>query len=255
MPQNQLGKPLIFREWLLRLFFPEHCASCGEPLGEGEQFLCARCQKHLRLLPPDTCPKCARRLELCSCLTQSAVYRAAAAVEYDDVSAPVLWKLKFDSRRDLAPFLAQLMEQRRREFFAGQRFDGITYVPMSKAARRKRGYNQAQLLGRELQRLSGIPCGQTLLKVRSNRPQHELNAQERRLNVQGVYRLGPHISVRGLRILLVDDILTTGNTVEECSRVLLRAGAASVGVLCAASSLPREVKRYSNRREKTEFEK
>lgn len=255
MPQNQLGKPLIFREWLLRLFFPQHCASCGEPLGEGEQFLCVKCGRALRLLFSDTCPRCARRRELCSCRNHNASYRAAAALEYDDVSAPILWKLKFDSRRELAPFLARFMEERRRQFFGGEQFDGITYVPMSKAARRRRGYNQAELLGRELERLSGIPCGETLVKVRSNRPQHELGAEERRLNVQGVYQVAPNISVHGCRVLLVDDILTTGNTVEECARVLLQAGAVSVGVMCAASSLPREVKRYSVRREKTEFEK
>ena len=115
-------------------------------------------------------------------------------------------------------------------------FDEFTWVPVSPLRRFRRGYDQARLLAEAVGAEIGMKPKKLLRKHRHNRPQSSLTGEERRGNVLGVYEMHPKYSVKGKRILLIDDVFTTGATAEECARVLLTAGAKSVscGTVAAA---------------------
>ena len=115
--------------------------------------------------------------------------------------------------------------------------DSITWVPLSRRRRRLRGYDQARLLAEELSRRRGLPCEELLRKRRNNPAQSSLGGPAaRRANVAGVYRAVSPEAIRGKRILLVDDIVTTGATLCECAGVLRHAGAAAVYAVTVARS-------------------
>ena len=115
-------------------------------------------------------------------------------------------------------------------------FDMVTWAPVSGLRKFRRGFDQSQLLARTVGRELGIPVRGLLKKRRNNRPQSTLRAESRRKNVQGIYRYAGDVPLTGERILLIDDVFTTGSTAEECARVLLAAGAGSVscGTVAAA---------------------
>jgi ComF family protein len=110
----------------------------------------------------------------------------------------------------------------------GRQFDLIVPVPLHPARQRERGFNQASLLAELLARQSSIPLKPLLERIRYTNTQTALDRSERMENLHNAFRLRKNVDVRGLRVLLVDDVLTTGSTMNECARVLKRAGALSV---------------------------
>jgi len=117
---------------------------------------------------------------------------------------------------------------------AREKFDLLVPVPLHPARKRERGFNQAELLGLELQRVAGIRCHSVLQRTRYTTTQTQFDRSERMENLRGAFRLRRRSDVRGLRMLLVDDVLTTGSTLSECASVLKKAGAASVFAATAA---------------------
>ena len=115
-------------------------------------------------------------------------------------------------------------------------FDYLTWVPVSDRRKRQRGYDQSELLAQSVGRELGMAPVRLLKKIRDNPPQSGTEAENRKANVLGVYRYSGTESIRGKRILLLDDVFTTGATAEECARVLLTAGAqrVSCGTIAAA---------------------
>jgi ComF family protein len=113
-------------------------------------------------------------------------------------------------------------------------FDAIVPAPLHWRRRWDRGFNQADLLAREVSRRTGIPIDRRLLRTRSTPPQAGLSAAERRRNVQGAFAAAGKSAIRGKRLIIIDDVMTTGATLEACARVLKRAGASQVAVLTLA---------------------
>jgi ComF family protein len=140
---------------------------------------------------------------------------------------------KFHHMPRHAHFFAQRMFLQLRQSPQLAHVDLVSSVPLSKKRLRQRGYNQSELIARELAALSGIPYSTVLEKHVENREQHRLHKKDRRENVRGVYRILSGASVEDRRVLLVDDILTTGATLGECAAVLYAAGAKEV--FCAAA--------------------
>lgn len=154
-----------------------------------------------------------------------------------------LYRLKFQEEWGLAKPLGQLMAQTVPEGEAP--FDGVVWVPMSSKKLRQRGYNQSELLARALANELGLPAWELLSQVRETQTQHTLTRVQRADNVRDAYRAGK--AALGKRLLLVDDIVTTGATLRACSLALYQAGARWVCGVCAASTpvepgkeLPRE---------------
>jgi len=212
----------------------------------------SRVQRVLRfaldLLYPPKCPFCRKLLKSsgdeCSCSEalrkpeQSALRNNGgsidqwlAAFSYEGTVRESLHRYKFSGAQGYAEQYARYLQKTVDE--SDVSCDSITWVPLSSKRKRKRGYDQAELLARALSARTGIPCERMLVKTRNNTAQSGAkSAAERLENVKDVYALHKGASVAGRRILLVDDILTTGATAGECARVLKNNGAAYV---CAAA--------------------
>jgi len=136
-----------------------------------------------------------------------------------------------------AAYLAAEMAKSVRLRTKGMSFDLITYVPMTERDRRARGFNQARLIAKELAKEFRLPMGDILVKIQETSPQKELTAIRRSGNMLGVFDLAPGTDVRGKRILLVDDIITTGSTLDECAKMLKIYGAESVVAATVAATV------------------
>ena len=217
----------IMDDWL----FPTEvtCLCCDGALGpDAQDGMCPACSAALEAL--------ALKQEARSSEDKAQVPGACyvrAAFPYEAQARRLVHRLKFDSVRAAAVPLAREMAL----LPAGEE-ELIVPVPTDKKRLRKRGFNQAALLAEHLGREWGMEVSPALVRVSSRRPQTELDAKERLANVSGCMAVS--IPVRGKRILLVDDVVTTGATATEAVRALLDGGALSVGVLAAARAGIRE---------------
>ena len=204
---------------LLDLLYPPKCAFCRK-LTENGRLLCPACGRTI----PRTGEEAARRdiPHLALCL--SPLYYTGAVQKS-------LQRYKFRGAAAYYRIYAELMTECLREY--GGTFDLVSWVPLSRKSLRRRGYDQARLLAEEVARRMNLPCERLLIKNKNNRAQSGTGStQERFENVKGVYRCCREPA--GERILLVDDIVTTGATLSEAAGVLLDAGARSITGLTAA---------------------
>lgn len=202
---------------LLDLLFPIKCPFCRKLLEKGQDLVCSDCQRDL---PWALGPQGEQKGEFFALCTAPLWYRESVRDSHH--------RYKFSGVRAYAGSYAQLMTQCVADRLAGK-FDVITWVPIHRRRRWKRGYDQSELLARKLARRLDMPCEPLLKKVRHTTAQSGLKGEsERRANVLGVYALQPDVRVEDRRILLVDDVMTTGATLSECARVLRTAGAVQV---------------------------
>lgn len=218
------------------LFFPPRCPSCGKPSPKDD--FCPACKAELIYLEKGRCLLCGGESGRCACAGRVLCGAVAPFSYHAPQAAAAMRRLKFAGQTASARPLARYMADWVAAAWPDVAFSLVVPVPMTRAAVRRRGYNQAALLGRELARRLGMPCqGRALQKLRENQPQHNLPRQARQKNVRGVYSVVDERKIRGKIVLLVDDILTTGATMRACARALRRAGASAVyGV--AASAVP-----------------
>jgi len=201
--------------YISNALFPPKCILCGKILRKDETDLCHGC----RVDSPEF-PQGKLKLQF--------IDSFAAVWYYEGSVRKSLLRYKFYHARNLASgygrFLAMKAIQE-----APEGFDLITWVPISSLRKLTRGYDQDELLAKAVASELGYAAVPTLKKIRHNPPQSGIAGQaKRRANVLGIYRCIDEIGVQGKRILLIDDILTTGATASECARVLLTAGAAEV---------------------------
>lgn len=209
------------RPWstrLLDLFFPPKCVFCGWLLRRGEEGICAACQRDLPWIGG---PAAEQRLEFVSLCASALWYQGAVRESFH--------RYKFKGRRGYAATYGRLVGQCARDHLSG-RYDLITWAPLSAQRRRERGYDQAELLARAAALELGGQVVETLVKEQDRPAQSGLGHDDavRRANVLGAYRIADPARVAGKRVLLVDDVVTTGSTLSECARVLRTAGAADV---------------------------
>lgn len=206
-----------FWQRLLDLLFPPKCPFCAKLLQEGEEHLCARCDLELPWMEDESGQKQGEFLD-----------DAVAPLWYRDSVRDSHHRFKFGGVRAYAEPYGMLMAQCVRGQLT-EPFDVITWTPVSKKRRRRRGYDQSQLLAQRLGLGLELPVEPLLVKIRHTPPQAGIRDESaRRANVLGAYELLPGAQAAGRRILLVDDVVTTGSTLSECARVLRTAGAASV---------------------------
>lgn len=208
-------------EQLLNLLFPPKCPFCRRILDSPG--VCDTCRKEL----PWT-----EEHEAVREGTDSL--RCAAPLWYEGKVREAILRLKFYGAAATAETLGALMAQCAAEHLSGE-FDLITWVPVSRKRRWKRGYDQAELLARAVCRAWGVKPVALLRKTMDNPAQSGLKEDAaRRANVLGVYEMRPGAEVSGRQVLLIDDVCTTGATLTECSKVLREAGADAVVCACVA---------------------
>jgi ComF family protein len=226
----------------LDIALPPLCPACREPV-EG-QALCPACWSKLSFI---TRPYCERLgipfvydpgpgiLSMEAIAAPPAYQRARAAVRFDEISRALVHALKYSDRLDLAPMMGRWLSHAGRELLAEA--DALVPVPLHWRRLWVRRFNQSAMLAAAISAESGVPIATGLLRrVKPTAQQVGLSRTERAANVQGAFRVPPEArgGVAGRRLVLVDDVLTSGATVDGCARALLRAGAANVDVLIFA---------------------
>lgn len=207
-------------EYLLDLIYPPHCMFCHKLIEHGR--ICEACHEDLPILGYDERKQRFNVIENCSSLFY-----------YEKNVRESLLRYKFHGLRFYSEEYAKLMLM---NFTMEEtECDLISWVPLSSRRLRERGYDQARLIAEQLSRYLGLPCARVLKKVKNVRPQSQTGEwAARTVNIKNAYRVSGKIEIRGKTILLIDDIVTTGATLEECAATLMAAGAASVKALTIA---------------------
>jgi ComF family protein len=226
----------------LDIALPTLCVACREPVsGDG---VCATCWAKLSFIAQPFCPRLGipfvydpgpDLLSMEAIANPPAYARARAAVRYDDVARTLVHALKYQDRTDLAPAMGRWMARAGRELLA--QADALIPVPLHWRRGWSRRYNQSGALARIIERQSGVKLvSEALRRVRPTEQQIGLSRSQRASNVQGAFKVAPEraADIQGRRLILIDDVLTSGATVDACARALLRAKAASVDVLVFA---------------------
>src|SRR5690242_14683137 len=226
----------------LDVALPTLCPSCREPVGGSG--LCAPCWSKLSLIAPPFCPRLGIPfaydpgpgvLSMEAIADPPAYHRARAAVRYDDVARALIHAYKYGDRLDLAPLIGGWMTRAGRELFAEA--DALVPVPLHWRRLWARRFNQSATLARAISTGAGVPViDDALQRVRPTAQQVGLSKPARAENVQGAFRVTADGKARvtGRRLILIDDVLTSGATSDTCARALLRAGAKQVDVLVFA---------------------
>lgn len=206
-----------FFSHLLDLLFPPRCVFCGGLLRRGEDGICARCQTSLPWALEEAGKQSREFVSLC-----------VSPLWYRDPVPASFHRYKFGGRTGYAKVYGRLMAQCVQDYLRG-RYDLITWVPLSDRRRKDRGYDQAFLLAQAAALELDDVAAETLHKEQDVAAQSSLEDDaRRRANVLGVYEVPDPELVAGKRILLVDDVVTTGATLSECARTLRAAGASDV---------------------------
>ena len=230
-------------EALVSLFFPPHCAGCGKDTIAGVH-LCEACSAQARRIEAPFCERCSEPFDGSITDTFGCANCGDRQLHFECAVAPYLsrgvvrefiHRFKYDHERFLRlPLGAWLADALSDPRLNGRPFDAIVPVPLHPTRYRERGFNQAALLAELLSAHAAVPLLDGLQRTRYTTTQTRLDRQERMENLRNAFRVRKGAHVQSLHLLLVDDVFTTGATVDECARVLRLAGAASVRVATVA---------------------
>ena len=220
---------------ILSVLFPRRCPVCEEIVSPRGALICPDCERQLHFLTEPTCQICGREIltddaELCeSCKRHRFLFkRNIALVGYDDVAARSISRIKYTGAREFLDYYGREAVRRRGGELRRMQIDAIVPVPVHPSRRRKRGYNQATVLAEVMGAELGVLVYEAALyRRKKTAASKELNAAERLKNLMSAFYAGP-IPQDLRRVLLVDDIFTTGATMESCTRTLLAAGVEEV---------------------------
>lgn len=203
---------------ILSFFYPERCPFCNK-LIEAEDIACKDC---MVLLMQKQRPV----------IRGAMGYRCVSSFIYDGHVRRMLIRVKFHERVQHIRQIARILAKDICEYYADEDFDLITSVPMHRKDLRERGYDQCAMLAKEISKLLDIPYEITLVKVKHTKKQHNLKYNERKKNLSGAFKLKDKDSLKGKRILLIDDIVTSGYTLGTCGKTLSNA---KPGLICCAT--------------------
>ena len=233
-------------KYILDLFLPPRCKKCGKIICDDDA-LCDDCFNELNFISAPYCQRCGIPFEdvggkpphnwLCAeCARDKHPWfrLCRSALHYDEFGKALIIALKFYDRTDDARILAKWMKPAGKDIWA-QGVDVIVPVPLHYTRLIKRKYNQAALLAKELSAMTSIPVEYSaLIRHRRTRPQVEFSGSIRRRNVRGAFKVKHPEKFRGKRVLLIDDVMTTGSTLKECAKAINSAHPLSIDVLTAA---------------------
>src|SRR2546421_12101149 len=228
---------------LTSLFYPSTCVVCAANV-ERSEYLCADCQRRAPRIVAPFCAKCSepfpgaitQTFRCANCEHRVLHFECAvAAYRSRGLVRKLVHEFKYAKQRHLRyPVAGWPRETLSDPRLRGRHFDVIIPVPLHPARERERGFNQATLLAELLATSTTAPLRTALERTRYTTTQTAYDRAERMENLHGAFRLRKNRDVRGLHVLLIDDVLTTGSTLSECARVLRKAGAVSVHAATAA---------------------
>ena len=243
MEQRRVSQKSLL--WILHLFFPKECVHCGRLLDyRNREFLCPVCRELITPIQHPLCDQCGRPLSgemeysiICSDCRENPprFRRARSAFLLTGAGKSMVLRYKYSSNPYLSNPAIERLFQAGREEYSWSDYDLIIPVPLHPRKARERGFNQSGVLSEGLSRRTGIKVlKRGLIRTRYTKTQTRLSRKERMKNVKGVFRVSVPADLNGKYVLLIDDVYTTGATVNECARVLVKAGAEAVDVLTLA---------------------
>ena len=223
------------------IFFRNGCIVCGRATTSA---VCTDCSNSIRYIQQPYCTKCGQPFTTHSgishvcydCIKGKNKFTLSRAVfEYNGAIVKLIHRFKFGDRVNLSSFFSEELFKLYEAHFAAKDITAILPVPLSTHRLKHRSYNQTQLLAEALSRKLSIPVfPQILEKIKETPPQSLLSAEKRRENVKDAYKVTDRKTLKGKKVLLIDDVITTGATVNACTRALMRAGIKQVYVTAIA---------------------
>ncbi len=230
---------------MLDMVFPRHCPVCDDILPFGGGLICDDCREKTLFVTEPRCMICGRKLdsdrkEYCrDCLNVRHPFdRAVSVFIYNDALQEAVFRFKYGGRREYASFFAESIFRYLGREISSFMAEALIPVPIHRDKLKTRGFNQAGLIAGRLSALTGIPVEKDLvIRVKATRPQKGLNREERRKNLKRAFKLTRN-DVKLTKVIIIDDIYTTGSTVDEMSLLLKRAGVSEVYVVTVCSGTP-----------------
>jgi competence protein ComFC len=237
-----------FADTALGFIYPNACQLCGkERATSAEGFVCPRCWQQVRFIKPPFCKRCGlpfpgeltAAFECSNCREMKLHFRSArSAVIASGTALEVIHRYKYKRAFWFEPFLADLLCREALPELRGEKWDWIVPVPLHPAKKRQREFNQAERIATFLSAATKIPMDTTLLKrITATKTQTKLTREQRAENMRNAFVMQNRRKLNGERILVFDDVFTTGATTNACARVLLTAGASEVCVWTVARGL------------------
>lgn len=241
----------VSKDWLnafLAFFYPENCQICQiQRATAGEGYVCQSCRGQIVLIEPPYCMRCGLPYEgdittsfTCSnCRDLTFYFKSArSAVVAQGIALDIIHRYKYHRALWFEPLLAGWLIQKAQPALRDEPWHLIVPVPLHSTKLREREFNQAERLAAALSVATGIPLGRRVLKrIKPTQTQTTLSREERQSNIRGAFAPAREQDLSGRRIVLIDDVLTTGATTNACARVLARMGAAEIRVWTLARGL------------------
>ena len=221
----------------VKLFFINKCALCGR---ESDGVLCKDCLRPLKILNFGLCQRCGKPIKSCVCKNlDKAVVRCVSAYRFEEPAASsLIYKLKSKGNRKVVNFFSEAMAEKFKTEYSAIEFDSITYVPVSMAKLKQKGFDHARLLAEKLSEILDIPLLEPPIKRRPKPSQKLLSKLMRLSNAESAFKPVAKRKIDGT-ILLIDDVATTGATLSVCVSLIRSAGGKKVYCLTAATSAPK----------------
>ncbi|MCR4787277.1 MAG: double zinc ribbon domain-containing protein [Lachnospiraceae bacterium] len=208
------------------LFFPPRCPICDDVTGSGIGSVCEKCRKKLTFIKEPTCLKCGKPItketEYCRDCTNRRHYfkKGVSVFEYGSISDS-LYRFKNKGRAEYARYYARAITERHKDFIRAVHPDALIPVPVHHSKLLKRGYDQSLVLCKEISKLTKIPvCDKLIVRSKKTVPLRDLGIRERQINLNKAFKIGLN-DVKLKTIIIIDDIYTTGSTIDEISRTVL----------------------------------
>lgn len=226
-----------FQGILLDIFYPRRCPVCDKAVKPFGSLICETCIKEFEYIREPYCMRCGKELdeeetEYCrDCMSQRHLYNSGRAVFAYKCMSDSIYRLKYKGRQEYAAYYAECMAKRLGEWIIKRRPDALIPVPIHNAKKRSRGYNQAEALALELGKIMNIPVETKLIKrVRKTVPMKDLSVSDRQNNLKRAFKICQN-DVKLNTIVVIDDIYTTGSTIDSMAKVLMEAGIGSVNFI------------------------
>lgn len=232
------------KESVSDIIYPRRCPLCGALINSNER-ICSKCSQDVEFIRRPVCRICGRPLYSCNCKRGDHVFiRNVSPLIYNKTAKKGIHRLKFRNSPYSSIYFGKLMAHSVRTEYLdnGIRFDYVMGVPMHRDDFMTRGYNQAALLAETVAKETDIPfLNKVLIKKVKNHPQHTLSYAEREKNIKGVFSVQRPEMIKGKTILLCDDVITSGFTLDKCALTLLDAGARAVYCVTATVAVLSEM--------------